>query len=176
MFISVYFISQQLTWLPTSHTRDLPGGKITTKFFLLHSEYFYYILNISISFQIFLITIQIFLSHSIYLLFHSKYFHYIPYISHYIQNNDENLKIQPVLTEMRLNWATKKQLCACTGLIRNTFRDGGRIVLHAVYIVDTVGMVFNVDTVDVVDTVDIVYTVQTALHCVNSSMYAYTYC
>ena len=73
---------------------------------------------------------------------------------------------------MRLNWATKKQLCACTGLIKNTFRDGGRIVLYAVYIVDTVGMVFNVDAVD---TVDIVYTVQTALHCVNSSMYAYTY-
>ena len=91
MFI---WISQQLTWLPTSHTRDLPGGKITNK-----KNIFYYIPDIFITFQIslitfqiFLITFQIFLSHSIYLLFHSKYFHYIPYISYYIPNNDENLR------------------------------------------------------------------------------------
>ena len=49
-------------------------------------------------------------------------------------------------------------------------------MLYAVYIVDTVGMVYTIDmvfNVDTVDTVDIVYTVQTALHCVNSSMYAH---
>ena len=43
-------------------------------------------------------------------------------------------------------------------------------------------MVYTVDMVDAVDmvyTVDSIYTVyniQTALHCVNSSMYAYLYC
>ena len=38
--------------------------------------------------------------------------------------------------------------------------DGGSIKLQAVYTVDTV---------------DIVYTIQTALHCSNSSMFAYIY-
>ena len=37
----------------------------------------------------------------------------------------------------------------------------------------TVDMVYSVYTVDTVDTV---YTIQTALHCLDSSKYAYIYC
>ena len=44
--------------------------------------------------------------------------------------------------------------------------DGGSSAPYAAYTVDTVNIVY---TVDIVDTV---YTIQTALHCLNSSMFA----
>ena len=47
--------------------------------------------------------------------------------------------------------------------------DGGSSAPYAAYTVDTLYIVY---TVDIVDTVDTVYTIQTALHCLNSSMYA----
>ena len=53
---------------------------------------------------------------------------------------------------------------------KKNIRDRGGIVLYAVYTVD---MVYTVDTVDTVYTV---CTFQTALHCLNSTMYAYIYC
>ena len=42
--------------------------------------------------------------------------------------------------------------------------------------VDTVDMVYTIDMIYTVDTIDAVYTIQTALHCLNRSMYAYIYC
>ena len=39
-----------------------------------------------------------------------------------------------------------------------------------------VALLVSVNTVDTVDTADSVYTIQTALHCLNSSMSAYIYC
>ena len=47
--------------------------------------------------------------------------------------------------------------------------------VHMFYtdIVYTVDMVYTIDMVYTVDTVDTVYTVQIALHCLNSSRYAY---
>ena len=65
--------------------------------------------------------------------------------------------------------------------IKNTIRDGGSTALYAVYTVYTVDMVYtfdmvyNVDmvyTVDSVETVNTVNTIQTALHCLDSGMYA----
>ena len=91
-------------------------------------------------------------------------------------------------------------LCAEDSHPKNTIRDGGSTALYAAYTVDmvftvdtvyTVDMVFtvdmvytidtvdnvdNVDTVGTVDNVDAVDTVDTALHYLNSSMYAYIYC
>ena len=49
----------------------------------------------------------------------------------------------------------------------NTIRDEGSTVLYAACTVDTD------DTVHMVYTVDTAYTIQTALHCLNISMYAY---
>ena len=60
---------------------------------------------------------------------------------------------------------------------KNTIRDGGTTA-HA-YTIDTVEMVYTVDmiyTVDMVYTAYPVNTIQNALHCLNSSMYAYIYC
>ena len=68
---------------------------------------------------------------------------------------------------------------------KNATRDEGSTAPYTVNTVDsvkTIAMVYTVDMVDAVDmvyTVDSIYTVyniQTALHCVNSSMYAYLYC
>ena len=70
------------------------------------------------------------------------------------------------------------------GSDKNTIRDGGNTTLQAAYIVDTLDMVYSVDMVypvDIVYTVDmiylifVVYTIQTALHCLNISIYAYIY-
>ena len=54
----------------------------------------------------------------------------------------------------------------------NSQGDGGSSAPYAAYTVDTVCMVYTVDIVYTVDTVDTVYTIQTALHCLNSSMFA----
>ena len=68
--------------------------------------------------------------------------------------------------------------------LKKAIRDGGSTVLYTAYIVDTVDAVYTVDTVYTFYTVDTVYTVytvntvctsQTALHCLNSSIYAYIY-
>ena len=47
-----------------------------------------------------------------------------------------------------------------------------RAIRYAVYTVD---MVYTVYMIYTVDTVDTVYTIQTALYCINSTMYAYIY-
>ena len=49
-------------------------------------------------------------------------------------------------------------------MIKNTIRDGGSTALKLV------------DTVDTIDNVETSYTVQTALHCLNISIYVYIYC
>ena len=51
--------------------------------------------------------------------------------------------------------------------LKNTIRDGGSTALYTAFIVYTVYIVYPVKTV---------YTIQTALHCLNSSIYAYIYC
>ena len=55
----------------------------------------------------------------------------------------------------------------------NTSRDGGSTALYTIYTVYTVYTVYTAYTVYTVYTV---YTIQTALHCLNSSMFAYIYC
>ena len=45
-------------------------------------------------------------------------------------------------------------------------------MVYTFVMVYTVNMVCNIYTIHAVDTVDTVYTIQTALHCLNSSMFA----
>ena len=54
--------------------------------------------------------------------------------------------------------------------MRNKIPSEMKEALYAAYTVDTD------DTVLMVYTVDTAFTIQTALHCLNSSMYAYIYC
>ena len=56
--------------------------------------------------------------------------------------------------------------------VKNTIIDAGSIALH---VVSTVDMAYILDMVYILDTVYTVYTIQTALHCLNSSMYSYIY-
>ena len=51
---------------------------------------------------------------------------------------------------------------------KNTIRDGGSTALC------TFGTVYTIYTFYIFDTVDTIYTIETALHCLNSGMYAYT--
>ena len=55
-------------------------------------------------------------------------------------------------------------------------RDGGTTALRTADTVDSVDTADMAYTVNMVYTSDMVHTIQTAVHCLNISTYAYIYC